>query len=117
MRGEFTPQSLRTVDLWLTLRSIRLGEHRAFGGDGALSTLASIPFFLVGAAQEGWAWVVRKVPYLDDLFTRRSSPYRQVPIDDDGECKGFGFGGHGKELTYSGDSCHVRGRVGSHTNT
>jgi hypothetical protein len=67
--------------------AIQLGEHRAFSGDGAaasaLSVLASIPVFLVAATQEGWSWVTRRVPFLDDLFTRRS-PYRQVPLDDDG---------------------------------
>lgn len=69
-------------------RAIQLGEHRAFSGDGAaagaLSILASVPVFLVAATQEGWAWVTRKVPFLEDLFTRRT-PYRQVPLDDDGE--------------------------------
>jgi hypothetical protein len=68
--------------------AIQLGEHRAFSGDGAaagaLSVLASIPVFLVAATQEGWAWVTRQVPFLDDLFTRRT-PYRQVPLDDDGK--------------------------------
>lgn len=70
------------------VRAIQLGEHRAFGADGhaagALSVLASVPVFLVAATQEGWAWVTRKVPFLEDLFTRRT-PYRQVPLDDDGE--------------------------------
>ncbi|ORY35539.1 hypothetical protein BCR39DRAFT_567933 [Naematelia encephala] len=67
--------------------SIRLGDHRAFGSDassGALSTLASVPYFLIGVAQASWAWVVRKVPVLEDLFGRRM-PYRQVPLDDDAE--------------------------------
>lgn len=76
-------------DVYQTDKSaIQLGEHRAFSGDGgaasALSILASIPVFVVAATQEGWSWVTRKVPFLDDLFTRRS-PYRQVPIDDDGK--------------------------------
>jgi hypothetical protein len=68
-------------------RAIRLGDHRAFGGDngsGFLHTIASVPYFLVGVSQAGWAWVTRKVPFLDGLFTR-SEPYRQVPIDDDGK--------------------------------
>lgn len=66
--------------------SIRLGDHRAFGGgdSGWVGIVASIPFFLVGVAQEGWAWVERKVPFVDGLFSRRS-PYRQVPIDEDGK--------------------------------
>lgn len=69
----------------LISRSIRLDEHRAFGGDGMLSTVASIPFALVGAGVAAWGWVTRQVPYLDGLFGGRSGPYRQVPIDDDGE--------------------------------
>lgn len=72
----------------LTLhRSIRLGEHRPFsGGEGSdlLSTVASVPYFLIGVSQAGWAWLERKVPFLEGLFSRRT-PYRQVPIDDDGE--------------------------------
>jgi hypothetical protein len=63
-----------------------LGDHRAFGGDsGTLSTLASIPYFLVATTQATWAWVVERVPFLDDMFARRM-PYRSIPIDDDGEC-------------------------------
>lgn len=67
--------------------SIRLGEHRAFSGErgsGALSTLASVPYALIGVTQAGWAWVVQRVPFVVDLFARRA-PYRQVPLDDDAE--------------------------------
>ncbi|WRT68442.1 uncharacterized protein IL334_005418 [Kwoniella shivajii] len=71
--------------------SIRLGDHRAFGDDspaaGVLSVVASVPVFLIAITQEGWAWVTRKVPFLDDLFARRT-PYRSVPIDDDAEVLG-----------------------------
>ncbi|WWD19083.1 hypothetical protein CI109_103541 [Kwoniella shandongensis] len=70
--------------------SIRLGEHRAFGGDttsGVFATLASVPLFLIAIGQEGLAWITRKVPFLEDLFARRT-PYRQVPIDDDAEILG-----------------------------
>ncbi|KAK4688992.1 hypothetical protein P7C73_g1101, partial [Tremellales sp. Uapishka_1] len=70
--------------------SIRLGDHRAFGGDstaGVVNTLASVPYFLIGASMAGWAWVTRKVPFLDDLFARRSA-YRTVPLDDDAEVLG-----------------------------
>jgi hypothetical protein len=49
-----------------------------------LHTLASVPYFLIGVTQAGWALVVQKVPFLAGLFARRA-PYRQVPIDDDGE--------------------------------
>ncbi|WWC63338.1 uncharacterized protein I303_105938 [Kwoniella dejecticola CBS 10117] len=71
--------------------SIRLGEHRAFGDDspaaGVLSIIASVPIFLIAVTQEGWAWICRKVPFLDDLFASRT-PYRSVPIDDDAEILG-----------------------------
>jgi hypothetical protein len=63
-------------------RSIRLDEHRAFGGDGILSTLASIPVAAAGAGAAAWGWVTRRVPYLDGLFGSHT-PYRSIPIDDD----------------------------------
>ena len=71
----------------LRIRAIRLGDHRAFAGEagsGAFSTIASVPYFLIGVSQAGWAWVVQKVPFLEDLFARRA-PFRQVPLDDDAE--------------------------------
>lgn len=67
--------------------TIRLGDHRAFGGGGGggvVDVLASVPYFLIGVTKEAWSWVERKVPFLDGLFTR-GTPYRHVPIDDDGE--------------------------------
>lgn len=63
-------------------RSIRLDEHRAFGGDGILSTLASIPIAAAGIIGAGWGWVTRRIPYLDGLFGSHT-PYRSIPIDDD----------------------------------
>ncbi|KIR51702.1 signal sequence binding protein [Cryptococcus gattii Ru294] len=71
--------------------SIRLGDHRAFGGDstsGVLAVIASVPMFLIAIGQEGWAWVTRRVPFVEDLFTRRSSSYRSVPVDEDAEILG-----------------------------
>ncbi|OCF42192.1 signal sequence binding protein [Kwoniella heveanensis CBS 569] len=71
--------------------AIRLGDHRAFGDEspaaGVLMFIASVPIFLIAITQEGWAWLTRKVPFLDDLFTRRT-PYRSLPIDDDAEILG-----------------------------
>lgn len=71
----------------MTYRAIRLGEHRAFSPDGAasgaLATLASVPVFALSMVQEGWSWVERKVPFLENLFSHRT-PYRHVPVDDDG---------------------------------
>jgi len=66
-------------------RSIRLGEHRAFSGDSrVISTLASIPYFLIGVASVGWAWASEKIPYLKDMVSG-TRPYRHVPTDDDAE--------------------------------
>lgn len=71
--------------------SIRLGDHRAFSsgpGSSVVDLVASVPYFVLGVAQEAWAWVERKVPLLDGLFSRR---YRSLPIDDDGEwCRRVG---------------------------
>ena len=86
-RGEFQTKGGKDVADTRLQRSIRLGDHRAFsteGASGALSVLASVPYFLIGVTQAAWAWVERKVPFLDNLFSRRP-PYREVPIDDDGE--------------------------------
>lgn len=68
-----------------TRSTIRLQDHRAFGGSsGALSTLASVPYFLLGVASVGVAWISERIPFLQGLFASRSN-YRQVPVDDDGE--------------------------------
>jgi hypothetical protein len=65
---------------------IRLSDHRAFGGGShALSTLASVPYFLLGVASVGLAWLAERVPFLEGLFSGRSS-YRTLPIDEDGAC-------------------------------
>ena len=69
-------------------RSIRLGEHRAFGGDSDLvSTLTSVFYVVRSGLQEGWAWVERKVPFIEGLFSSRT-PYRSLPLDDDAEVLG-----------------------------
>ncbi|KAL7422736.1 vacuolar protein sorting/targeting protein PEP1 [Cryptotrichosporon argae] len=72
--------------------AIRLGEHRAFatGNDAANSALevvASVPYFALGLARAAWAWIERKVPFLNGVFAR-PAPYRTVPLDDDAEILG-----------------------------
>jgi hypothetical protein len=69
--------------------SIRLGEHRAYGsGTGSvLNTLASVPYFILGVCSALWSAVEMRVPFIQDLFRRRS-PYRAVPMDDDAELLG-----------------------------
>lgn len=72
--------------------AIRLGEHRAYGGDaaaGVLSTLASVPYFILGLVSAGWSALERRVPALERFsFGRRRAPYRAIPIDDDAELLG-----------------------------
>jgi hypothetical protein len=84
----------------LTRSAIRLDEHRAFGGDRSdvLSTLASVPAAAVAAVQSGWAWVTRKVPFLDGLFMR-SGRYSHLPLDEDGESMCGGDAPAGQEWT------------------
>ncbi|KAJ9111054.1 hypothetical protein QFC19_001252 [Naganishia cerealis] len=75
------PLSSDTVDE----HSIRLSEHRAFGGSsGALSTLASVPYFLLGVAATAGAWMQEQIPFIRGLFPGgRPQAYRTVPIDED----------------------------------
>ncbi|BEI81872.1 hypothetical protein CcaverHIS002_0210320 [Cutaneotrichosporon cavernicola] len=75
--------------------AIRLGEHRAYGGDRssglstAVNVLASVPYFLLGLISAGWSALERHVPALDRFsLQRRRAPYRAVPIDDDAELLG-----------------------------
>jgi hypothetical protein len=37
----------------------------------------------------GWAWLQRKVPFIEEMFARRT-PYRSLPVDDDGEFRKMG---------------------------
>jgi len=69
--------------------AIRLGEHRAYGGTAtsALNTLASVPYFILGVVSALWTAVEMRIPFIQDLFRRRS-PYRAVPVDDDAELLG-----------------------------
>lgn len=67
-------------------RAIRLSEHRAFGGEsGALSTLASVPYFVLGVAATAAAWIQERIPFVRGLFPGGQRSYRTVPIDEDAE--------------------------------
>lgn len=84
----FACAGLAAYWLWKQKESgtIRLSDHRAFGGSsGPLSTLASIPYFLVGVGATALAWVYDKVPFLQGVFGGGRPQYRHVPIDEDGE--------------------------------
>lgn len=49
-----------------------------------MSTLASVPYFMLGVASAAAAWVQEQIPFIRGLFPggRR---YRTVPIDEDAE--------------------------------
>lgn len=79
---------MRTRKVSADIRQIRLGEHRAFGGDSKLlNTIASVPYFILGVLSAAWALAERRSPVLSRLFKRRQ-PYRSVPVDDDAELLG-----------------------------
>ncbi|KAJ9098981.1 hypothetical protein QFC20_005799 [Naganishia adeliensis] len=64
--------------------AIRLSEHRAFGGSsGALSTLASVPYYMLGVASAAAAWMQKQIPFIRGLFPGGRNTYR--PIDEDAE--------------------------------
>ncbi|KAL7415743.1 hypothetical protein BDY24DRAFT_337902 [Mrakia frigida] len=65
--------------------SIRLGEQRPFGGpdSGPFEVLASIPYFLIGAAGAGIAWAQEKWEGFSG--SGRRGGYRTVQVDDDAE--------------------------------
>jgi len=69
------------------------------GMDGVMSTLASVPWFLLGLAAVTWDYVKElPIPFLSGRgrgssrggFSRGGGgvPYRQIPIDDDAEVLG-----------------------------
>jgi len=63
--------------------SIRLSEPTlAPAGDGCLSTLASVPWWLIGMTGAVAGWVNR---VLNDRFTSRRGGYRHLAVDDDAE--------------------------------
>ena len=68
---------------------IRLPEAGEGGASasGPLALVASIPFFLVGLAQNLGTWISSiEVPYISDAIRRRQrSGYRAIRIDDDAE--------------------------------
>jgi hypothetical protein len=54
------------------------------GGGGALDTLASVPWYLLGLAGIAWEWVASRV---DRVRPRRG--YRHVPVDEDAQILRF----------------------------
>jgi hypothetical protein len=58
-------------------------DSRGFGHDsGILSTLASVPWFLVGLAGIAWEYVASHVESLSNSYRARRG-YRNLPVDED----------------------------------
>ncbi|KAJ3714865.1 vacuolar protein sorting/targeting protein 10 [Lentinula guzmanii] len=66
-----------------------LRSNRALEGDsGILSTLASVPWFLVGLAGIAWEYVASNVESLSNSFRNRRG-YRNLPADEDAQILRF----------------------------
>lgn len=66
-------------------RNIRLpsDSRSSFGGDsGILSTLTSVPWFLVGLAGIAWQFLASNVESLSNSYRARRR-YRNLPVDED----------------------------------
>jgi len=71
--------------------TIRLpGDSRsAYGGDtGIVSTLASVPWFLLGLAGIAWEYVAERLERLPIGFRARRG-YRDLPVDPDAQILRF----------------------------
>jgi hypothetical protein len=76
----------------IRVRTIRLpgdsGPYRGGGDSGVLSTLASVPWFLIGVVGIAWESVTSAFESLTlNYRTRRG--YRNVPVDEDAQILRF----------------------------
>ncbi|KZV85936.1 Oligoxyloglucan reducing end-specific cellobiohydrolase [Exidia glandulosa HHB12029] len=72
--------------------AIRLPDSNSFRESGPLSTLASVPWFLIGVAGIAWNWVRSiQLPFaVDNTFrSSRRRGYRHVPVDEDAQVLRF----------------------------
>ena len=82
------------ADILVFGRAIRLpgGEtsSRYRGDSGVLSTLASVPWFLIGLGGIAYEWIAEKVEsaYIQ-LRGRRGYGYRNLPVDEDAQILRF----------------------------
>jgi len=82
------------VAFWYYRRSgyqrgtIRLSDRYAFSDSGPLSTLLSIPWFIVGVAGVAWSYVER-LPFIPRSLFRTRKGYRYVPVDEDAQVLRF----------------------------
>ena len=65
------------------MRSAPLG-----GRGGALDTLASVPWYLLGLAGVAWEWVASRFDGVGTRFRARRG-YRHVPVDEDAQILRF----------------------------
>ncbi|KAF8825213.1 hypothetical protein HHX47_DHR7000487 [Lentinula edodes] len=63
-------------------------SSRLAGDDGVLSTLASVPWFLVGLAGIAWEFVASNVESLSNSYRARRG-YRNLPVDEDAQILRF----------------------------
>lgn len=90
---EFLSSGSLTDSVLITNSTIRLpGDARsapAYGGDtGVISTLASVPWFIVGIVGIGFEWVSSNVGSLSRNFRTRRG-YRNLPVDEDAQILRF----------------------------
>ncbi|KAI0750610.1 Oligoxyloglucan reducing end-specific cellobiohydrolase [Irpex lacteus] len=64
------------------------GNSRYSGGSGVLSTLASVPWFLIGLGGIAWEWVSSKFESTTTRFRPRRG-YRHIPVDEDAQILRF----------------------------
>lgn len=72
-------------------RVIRLpgGDVGRYSSDsGFVSTLASVPWFLLGLAGVAWEWVSSHVESIGDNLRSRGG-YRNIPVDEDAQILRF----------------------------
>jgi len=83
--------SERLTDVTILFRTIRLpgdGSYSYGQGSGALATLASVPWFLIGVI--GIAWEHASSWFGSATFGLRSRRgYRDVPVDEDAQILHF----------------------------
>ncbi|EJD41407.1 Oligoxyloglucan reducing end-specific cellobiohydrolase [Auricularia subglabra TFB-10046 SS5] len=71
--------------------AIRLPGDSRFDDAGALSTLASVPWFVLGLVGVAWSWIRSiQLPYaVERAFQSRRRGYRHVPVDEDAQVLRF----------------------------
>jgi len=87
-RRGFVPLFSGLTFLTHLLRAIRLSDTYTFSDSGALATLASIPWFIIGLAGVAWSYV-ENLPFVPTSLFRSRRGYRHVPVDEDAQVLRF----------------------------